>query len=394
MKVFRQVEMNSKNAINCLKVVHIHNNTKFINGTSRFEGPFFENKIIIIGKKGNYKGIYENTALYLKPTPGNVKKIIEICNTSDLVVFYDLNNIKSYIANQLYGKTKMAWRFFGLELYGKLPQVVYSDLTQKARKKDWITFLKEISKKKIKKLGSFLKWKKSFNPEFDKAISNIDFFLGFCQEEYDLLKSYWKELPGFVQLPIAPRKKITPNPEKTNLIIVGNNRSAYNNHLDILKIIESNSNKSAHFLMPFNYGVETNYSKMVREKANKIANLELLENFLPNEKYEKVFFDAQAAIFNGFRQMAMANVIFALENGVKLYLNIKNPVYQWLKKEGFLIFSTEDFKKDLKTDQLKLTNKEARYNAEQLIRLTENYTLEDFQKKLYNAIISDSPLKT
>jgi hypothetical protein len=51
-----------------------------------------------------------------------------------MVVLYDLNFPKAYIANRLPNSIKIVWRFFGLELYGKMPEVVFSEQTIRASK--------------------------------------------------------------------------------------------------------------------------------------------------------------------------------------------------------------------------------------------------------------------
>ena len=371
-----------------LKVIHIHNDKKFIDITKGFEGPYFENFVVVIGEKGNYKGFYENSACYFKPSLSNVKKIISLCTTADLVVFYNLDNIKSFIANQLPEKVKKAWRFFGTELYKKIPEVVYSDLTQNVLNETGKSKLNELVKRKINQTKSLLKWRRSFEKEFERAIPKIDFFIGLCKEEYDFLKTYWGELPNFIQLPVFLKREKSSNHQKKDLIIVGNNRSAYNNHLDVLKLIKENNMIDATFVMPFNYGVETLYSKKVRDAAKSISNVELLEDFLTVSEYEMLFKKAKAAVFNGYRQMAMANVFFAIRNDVKLYLNKKNIVLEWLRNEGFFVFTIQDFQNDLKNNNLMLSKNEASHNASQFKKLENENNLEIFQKKIYTSALA------
>jgi hypothetical protein len=91
-----------------------------------------------------------------------------------------------------------------------------------------------------------------------------------------------------------------------------------------------------------------------------------------------------AFVLNGYRQMAMRAVFESLTSGVKVYLNKKNIILQWLKEEGFLIFNMEDFSIDMAKDNLFLSNDQAEYNTIQFEKFRSKYNLEDFQKELLN----------
>ncbi len=97
----------------------------------QFEGDFFDNDVIFIGEKNLYDGYYNDKIIHIKPSLKNFKKIIKYCITADLVVLYSLNLTKSFIANRLPSNVKIAWRFFGHELYSKMPDFEHSELTEK-----------------------------------------------------------------------------------------------------------------------------------------------------------------------------------------------------------------------------------------------------------------------
>ena len=84
--------------------------------------------------------------------------------------------------------------------------------------------------------------------------------------------------------------------------------------------------------------------------------------------------------------MAMANIFQAIRDSVKLYMNRRNIIYQWLCEEGFLVFTVEDIPDDIKNREMKLTNSQAKYNAEQWDQFTRKYNNRDFHKSLHNII--------
>jgi len=92
-------------------------------------------------------------------------------------------------------------------------------------------------------------------------------------------------------------------------------------------------------------------------------------------------------VINSYRQMAGNNIFTALGNGVKVYLNRRNVFYTWMKNEGFMIYTIEDFDADLQNNNLRLTDEITKYHVSQLEKFANKYTIEDFQKEIYNRVI-------
>jgi hypothetical protein len=49
-----------------IKIIHVHTDLKFLNASKKFENNNFENITIVIGDKGNYKGVYSESALFFQ----------------------------------------------------------------------------------------------------------------------------------------------------------------------------------------------------------------------------------------------------------------------------------------------------------------------------------------
>ena len=80
--------------------------------------------------------------------------------------------------------------------------------------------------------------------------------------------------------------------------------------------------------------------------------------------------------------MAVGNVLIAIKNGMKIYLNNKNIVYKVLKDHHFHVFTIEDFKHDISLKNLSLSNNEVVHNFKIYNTLCKEYTLQDFKSKL------------
>lgn len=368
-----------------IKIIHLHTDLKFVVDSARFDGNEFDNTVIIIGDRNEYKGHYKDSALFYKFSLSSIRSIIDICNSADIVVLYDLCSMKAYIANQLPTTVIVIWRFFGMELYSKMPEYVFSKKTLianvKQNKKGLLLNLKDV----LSPIYNILKFRTIFKREFDKAaFKRVDYFHGLSEKEYLFLKEYWPKLPPFLQINYKPYTKISiTNNTESNLILVGNNRSAYNNHLDIIDLIQkSNNNNKFKFLMVFNYGQNSPYANAVRTKAAEVKEIEVLDDFLTIEKFNYLQSNTNALVMNGYRQMAMGSIFIALRNNVKIYLNKKNIMLDWLKEEGFKVFTIEDFSLDLERESIQLTENEVLHNQNQMIKFTQKYNKEDFHNSL------------
>jgi hypothetical protein len=367
-----------------LKAVHIHTDLKFIIETQKFEGQYFENQVVIINNQRSYSGPYKENAIFFNYAPQNVSRIVKLCEGADLVILYDLDIIKCQIALMLPEGLTIAWRFFGYELYKRNPTPYFSIATQNALALDRIQRLRKTLHSFITSVKMGLIWGYDSDSYFKEAISRIHIFLGVIREEYILLKDQLPELPVFVKIPMT-HTNITESKSsiKEKLVIVGNNRSPYNNHLDIIDIIDASSaNVHYQFIMLFNYGPEGNYSRCVRKSAKGKKYYNIVENFMPFNELCDLYQRASAAIFNGYRQMALGNIFLAISYKVKLYLNDENPVTHWLKNQGFEVYPIKYLADDLVNGNLCLTDETGNHNYDLLTKIQDSYKTEDFQKDL------------
>ena len=371
-----------------LNAIHIHTDLKFLHNTQMFEGAYFTNTSIVLSK--NKAADVKNTdALLYGTEQEDLQRLVDLCTQADLVVLYDLNPIKIKLVLALPKEVKIAWRFFGYELYSKRPDLFKSDLSRKYDKK---FFSNNLSRILSRYYNLIFKGNRIINID-SRVLNRINYFLALSQEEYDFLKFYWPNLPHFIKVPhfylkekiveVDFQKKQQPNP----VVIIGNNRSSYNNHLDLVEIIENNANKKCYnFTLLFSYGSKGNYAKEVIRKTINKSYFTIINNFLGKEDFTKIYHNASALVINGYRQMAGANIRTALANGVNVYLNHKNAHKQFLENQGFKLFSIEDFEADLKNNKLGLDKAAALHNIDNFKRFNEAYTKEDFQSKIMNLI--------
>lgn len=370
-----------------LKVVHIHDDPKFINRTNRFDDDRFDNKIIFIGSS---RVLCENKydIDYFGTNKKEIEDIINHCNSASLVVVYDLNFIKSYIINRISSEVKVGWTFFGYELYKRMPEKMFSksslSLLEIRQNPDYPVLKRYFLKAKAI-LKKILLGRLNSEKEFFKAMNRVDHFFLLSDYEYSFLKSFWPNLPSFFQAPATSYGDNKLSLEvKVNNIIIGNNRSPYNNHLDVFEIISKIKNiENVRFKVFLSYGSKKDYYKVVMKKAGEIEEIDIIEDFLEIDEFENIYKKASAFVMNGYRQMAYGNIFMGLRNGVKIYLNSNNVYFTWLIKEGFLIYNINDLANDIENDDFKLSYDEMKYNFKQCDILFQRYNVYDFCDNIY-----------
>lgn len=363
------------------KIVHIHSDFKFVYEIDNYSEEFFNNQLVFIGDLNKLSEPYKKIAItFVGDKRVRIQKLINICESADLVILNNLENLSVNLALLLPKNIKIIWRIFGNEVYTKEPELIYS-------KTSLCTY-----KPGVKKL-SFLNQVKHHiwhllhpgeKEKFKLAIKRIDYLLGIMDDEHAFLKKIGYELPPFIQVPLSSISSSEICYEKTDLIIFGNSRNRGNNHLDILNLMKKiDLPPNLLIKMFFSYGSKGGYPNQVKEESKLIKQIEIVEDFLSKEEFDSIYQKATALIFNGYRQMAMGNIFSAIKNGLKVYLSEKNVTYKWMIKNGIKVFSIEKLlEDDLKDGNYFLTKDEIKINVVNLHILIDNCSIEKFNKNL------------
>lgn len=366
-----------------MKVFHIHTDIKFLNDSLHFNFENYNNTIIFLGNENELPSNSTFPVICVPNSLTAISKINKLCKNAQIVVLYDLNDIKIALANKLPKNIKVLWRFFGHELYGRKQHEFLSEKTINIIQQQKVSFFIKVKNSiyyRFRKVIQNILFKYNYN--FEQAVQRIDIFLCLFEEEYNFLNANFKNLPQFVQIPIFKSLiNLTSFVKEKNggKIIIGNSRNIYNNHIDIFNITKRF--KNFNFVLPFNYGSKSIYSEKV-EVIAKTQNITIIKSFLQLEAYEGLMDESVAFVLNSYRQMAVGNILIAIKKGMKLYLNKNNIVYKVLKNSNFYIFSIEDLEKDLELKNVKLSEKQVIHNFKAYNNLCNKYTLHDFKTKL------------
>jgi hypothetical protein len=375
------------------RVAHIHNDKKFIRLGDILLSPEFDNKTIFIGDKGDYAGMPNSDISLFEKDKMSVAKIVAACKEMDFVIFYSIDEIATKIILALPKKVKIGWRFFGFELYDKHREKYISDSTKMVINEG--LKLNESYLSMIK--GKFRFLLKAYkNQLFLKSISRCDVFFGLYQEEYLMLKKVYPNLPHFI--PVAMNigyleSKPMIEIQKEKYFLVGNSRNIWNNHFDILEIVNRNTNGGNYkATLLVNYGHRGYYYKKLLEFAKSIVNVVLIEDYMTLDNFDELYIKCAALVINSKRQLAVYNIRKALEHGGKVYLNEDNSYYKYLKNNNFLVFNIQEFEADFSTGNLLLDKDSAQYNYNQLIALSNKNSVKIFRNNILDFL--KSPIKS
>ena len=355
-----------------IKIVHIHSDSKFLKLGDAFFSSEFENELVFLGNKNNFETTLGSELHFFDKSKNSVKSIVDFCSDFDLVVFYSIDALATKIILALPKKMKIGWRFFGFELYYKNKNKYYTEYTKQILEQELNT--KNTPLRRLK--NSILSLLKNYdNALFLKAISRCNLFFGLYEEEYLILKKDFPNLPFFIPVSLnmdsLEEKSIAIQKEK--YFLVGHNRIIWNNHFDILDIIKRNKNTGNYQAsLLVNYGQKGFYFKKLVQYAQSIQDVVLIEEFMSIEEFDQLYLKCSALVINSKRQMAGNNIRKALEHGTKVYLDPENSFYDYLKNNGFLIYTIQQFESDYASGNLTLNPEMAQFNYNKLVELTKN----------------------
>ncbi|MDD2323689.1 MAG: TDP-N-acetylfucosamine:lipid II N-acetylfucosaminyltransferase [Bacteroidales bacterium] len=347
-----------------MKIVHIFNDFKFIDEAQRkYEEGFLNTFVYINSSKSTIIPEYPEVINY-STSRKHQNEIIDICNKADIIILYSLDWQKIRILRRLKQDAIVMWRFFGFEIYNYKKKQFFSRKTVQIYNSTRFSKKNIINSLKFYHIRCFCRfW------IMQHSYKKINYILLICKEEYSLLRTISKDLPKCIVLPLSPKKTIPIQVNVSNKkrkIIIGNSRSYFNNHSDILEITSKYTNRGYGFIIPFNYGLNTGYAEIIRNQINQMKNHQLLDTFMSYEEYSRLFEDSSAFVLNSIRQLGLGNIFIAIKNGVKIYINESNVIFTWLRRNNVEIYPVSDLEKDLENNNIILSNSIANKNIEAL----------------------------
>lgn len=332
--------------INIFELVAPNKNIYFIE-------PNFENKSLQLVKS-------KHPNIIAKPVDSKeFKDLIDRIEDYDAVILHNLYNpYKKEIVKNAPENVYFHWMCWGADLYN-IPALSRKLLLKETKKRhlkqfNWKGKINQylynyffspyllIYKIRNRKTHSSIENKKLFKkissvstvipPDFKLIEKNINPSLKYLPFKYGTIESFMKNHNEAIC--------------QQNNFLIGNSANITNNYLDIFKILKNVNLNGKKIFAPLSYGDKTNAEFISKEGQKQLGSkFHALMEFLPIEDYNQILNKCGNVIMNHKRQQGMGNIIMALWKGARVFLNKRNPVYAFLKSEGFIIFEIKDVKK-------------------------------------------------
>ena len=128
-------------------------------------------------------------------------------------------------------------------------------------------------------------------------------------------------------------------------ICVGHSASMTSNHLYALSYLNKIDTGDSNIWLPLSYTIQSEeYRKAVVEQYSSVfgINAHFIFEYQDLESYQKSFLKYKIAIYPSWRQEALGNIFICLQLGVKVFLSLHNPCFEFFREKGFVIFALED----------------------------------------------------
>jgi dTDP-N-acetylfucosamine:lipid II N-acetylfucosaminyltransferase len=295
------------------------------------------------------------------PCSDNYTNTIRELEKYDAVVLHALTLDKAMIVNNARKGILFVWMLWGGDGFyiTKFRGKWYSKRTQKIL--DINENLNIFNKIKRKLTNNYLYYiffylRKGHFPESIekiKAMRKINYIAPVIEDDYYILKKKLGLKSSLLPFSYTSIEGLSPNYEFNNnnglyhnneiKILLGNSADPSNNHIDILYLLED-LKFEGDIICPLSYGGNPKYiERIIQIGDSKFGrHFRPLNTILPIDQYNKIIGTCNIVIMNHYRQQAMGNILVCLMQGSAVYLNKKNPAYQFLKRNGIKIFKIDE----------------------------------------------------
>jgi hypothetical protein len=225
-------------------------------------------------------------------------------------------------------------------------------------------------KPRVRKLFRKLRYELLYLPWIKKAMRRTDFFSSPFPEDFDLLRSYFKDDFDPVYTRVfygSVERTYLPGAERVygRNILVGNSATVTNNHLELFRTLAGMDLEDRKIIVPLSYGDNAYRDAiLVRGRTMFGERFEPITEFMPLREYNDLIARCSVVVMGHRRQQAGGNTATMLYKGAKVFLEEVNTVYQYLRKRGGYVYTLDDLRKGGVEVLSPLTEEQKRRNRE------------------------------
>lgn len=336
-------------------VAHLTNDEKFIDGFIEIQQRLFPeitNVYFVLSEDGTFRHVSSKNIVAFSGKNDGYQKIREqLGEDPHLLVIHGLNPWKVQVLLKMPLSVKVAWIFYGFEIYNrgenvlafvgpKTKQLAFAGAKHK---------LKLVIRKLQYSISRFSGISGQLMP-FRAALNRINYFAHWIPQDFDYLtKRYPNHAMEFVDFcySIEPLR-LEVNDHRADLLI-GNSAADTNNHADIIESLSDDFISGfKRVIIPLSYSGEQGYVKAVKKLAQeKLGDKALvLDSFMKKEEYFDILKGVKLAIMGQLRSQGAANIRFFLSSGIDLAMYPENSIYRFYTEKGMAIHSINQLNTD------------------------------------------------
>lgn len=315
-------------------ILHIFNNQKkFSKGYFKFlvDNGFdlTDMKLIHYGKKDDFfKEEVKLSHYFIRSYAsifGNLRMLIDLFH-ADKIVVHSLAapSLLFYLTIFPWFQKKVIWIIWGKDLY----------------------FYKIIKEKKI--FHKIYEWFRK------KSIRNIGTIVTSIQEDYDILKQYYKVTGKYIECNVLyfysfdnTIGRIKECPAKKT-VLLGNSGSVSNNHKEAIELLSRNIQDIKKVYCPLSYGGTKKYRQEIIAYGSQLLGDKFipLTHFVPLEKYKQILGEIDIGFFNHNRQEGLANIWMLMFMGKTIYLKRDISSAKYFNRVGIKVRHIENIRSE------------------------------------------------
>jgi hypothetical protein len=264
----------------------------------------------------------------------------------DAIVIHGLTRGACEIISRIKSNVKILWIGMGYDYY----DLIYADNNEMIKEYTRAIYRKSTKKRLFKKLKELV-YKRLFNVGVDKieVLKRINYFAPVLPSEFNKVKSLstkfcfdYLEWNYGVISPLTDGE-IGVQEVCGNNVIVGNSATPTNNHIEAFKLIDRGFLNDRVVYCPLSYG-DSKYAQVIKEYGDEMFGRRFvgLMDFMSFDEYVKLLADCSVVIMNHIRQQAGANILMSVYLGSRVFVDKRNPFYDYLYKMGVVLNSIED----------------------------------------------------
>ncbi|QCQ20827.1 TDP-N-acetylfucosamine:lipid II N-acetylfucosaminyltransferase [Desulfoglaeba alkanexedens] len=343
--------------------LHIVHDEKFIDAAYRIfeEASPGENAFILFSEKKPLRYIKKTPIQFVGRFAFLNRNFLNSLKNYEAIFFHFLTEQDMQLLARADKSVKFVWIGWGADYY----DLIVGDRTKLFKQKtlafygtQLIDDQKQTMKSKLKKIIKPLIYK---NIDKRDIVNRISYFAPVIDEDYLLLQQALPDFrPAYLSwnygtLEDDMLKGFGGSMVGGNNILVGNSASYENNHLDVFAILSNVHLGFRKVLCPLSYG-DQQYGEAVVKEGEKIFgnNFVPIRNFMPIKEYVSLVSSCSSVLMGHLRQQAVGNIIIMMYLGAKIFLDKRNPVYNFFNKKCAIIFNLDDFNAETLNKELTL----------------------------------------